>query len=77
MFRPPIPHVRLRTLAAGTAIALLPIAATVAAATAPQAAQAAPAAQASPPRPQGPCDIYGAAGTPCVAVQLKREAYGL
>ena len=25
------------------------------------------AAGAAPPRPQGPCDIYGLAGTPCVA----------
>src|SRR6266700_916761 len=73
MFRPPIPRIRLRTLAASAAIALLPIGVTVAA---PQAAQAAPTAQAaqaasaahvSPTRPQGACDIYAAGGTPCVA----------
>jgi alpha-L-arabinofuranosidase B-like protein/concanavalin A-like lectin/glucanase superfamily protein/lamin tail-like protein len=73
MFRPPIPRTRLRTLAAGMTIALLPLSVALATATAPQAAQAtpaapaAPAAQAAPPRPQGPCDIYAAAGTPCVA----------
>ncbi len=49
-------------------------------------------AAAAPPRPQGPCDIYGAAGTPCLAAhsttralyaayngplyQLKRESDG-
>ena len=73
MFRPPISRTRLRTLAAGMAIALLPVSVALAAATAPQAAQAEPAMPAAaaahvpPPRPQGPCDIYSAAGTPCVA----------
>jgi hypothetical protein len=77
MFRPPISRTRLRTLAAGMAIALLPISVAVATATAPQAAQAAPtsqAAQVPPPRPQGPCDIYAAGGTPCVAAQSTTRA---
>jgi hypothetical protein len=84
MFRPPISRSRLRVLAAGLAIALVPIGVTLAAATAPQAAQAAPAAaqaapvaQAShvpPPRPQGPCDIYSAGGTPCVAAHSTTRA---
>jgi Alpha-L-arabinofuranosidase B, catalytic/Alpha-L-arabinofuranosidase B (ABFB) domain/Concanavalin A-like lectin/glucanases superfamily/Lamin Tail Domain/NPCBM-associated, NEW3 domain of alpha-galactosidase len=71
MFRRPIPHARLRTLAAGVAIALLPIAATVATAAAPPAAQA---AQAPQPGPQGPCDIYAGAGTPCVAAYSTTRA---
>ena len=71
MFRPPISHKRLRTLAAGLAIAVLPIGVTLVTATAPQAAQAAPT---PPPRPQGPCDIYGAAGTPCVAAHSTTRA---
>ena len=28
----------------------------------------------TPPRPQGPCDIYGAAGTPCVAAHSTTRA---
>src|SRR4026207_752695 len=28
----------------------------------------------SPPRPQGPCDIYGAAGTPCVTAHSSTRA---
>src|SRR5215472_5200714 len=77
MFRPPISRSRLRTLAAGMAIALLPISVAVATAAAPQAAQAAPsapAAQTPPPRPQGPCDIYAAGGTPCVAAHSTTRA---
>ncbi len=31
-------------------------------------------AQNPPPRPQGPCDIYGAAGTPCVAAHSTTRA---
>ena len=62
----------LRTLAAASAIALLPVGMAFATATAAPAIAApttvTPAARpASPPRPQGPCDIYAAAGTPCVA----------
>jgi hypothetical protein len=69
MFSSPIPRTRLRTLAAGLAIALLPIGVTFATATAAQAAQSVP-----PPRPQGPCDIYAAAGTPCVAAHSTTRA---
>src|SRR6188472_2521571 len=29
---------------------------------------------AAPPRPQGPCDIYGAAGTPCVTAHSTTRA---
>lgn len=54
----------MRALAVGMVIALLPISATFATAETSQAAQTAPA---PPPRPQGPCDIYAAGGTPCVA----------
>jgi len=51
------------------ALALLPIGVTFVTAT------AAPAAvQASPPRPQGPCDIYATAGTPCVAAHSTTRA---
>src|SRR3954463_4586094 len=34
----------------------------------------APAAQSAPPRPQGPCDIYTAAGKPCVAAHSSTRA---
>ncbi len=72
MLRSPIWPIRLRTLAAAMALALLPIGVMLATST---AATAAPAAeQASPPRPQGPCDIYAAAGTPCVAAHSTTRA---
>ena len=32
----------------------------------------APPVGAAPPRPRGPCDIYDAAGTPCVAARSTR-----
>jgi hypothetical protein len=51
------------------AIALLPIGVTFATATAAPAAQTA-----LPSRPQGPCDIYAAAGTPCVAAHSTTRA---
>ncbi|MEA2591794.1 MAG: hypothetical protein QOD62_1625, partial [Actinomycetota bacterium] len=69
MLRSPIRRIRLRTLAAAMALALLPIGVTFATATAAPAAE-----QASPPRPQGPCDIYAAAGTPCVAAHSTTRA---
>jgi len=69
MFSSPISRTRLRTLAAGIAIALLPIGVTFATATVAQAAPPVP-----PPRPQGPCDIYAAAGTPCVAAHSTTRA---
>jgi hypothetical protein len=59
------------------ALALVPIGITLTTATATQAAPARPAAQAvakAPPRPQGPCDIYAAGGTPCVAAQSTTRA---
>jgi Alpha-L-arabinofuranosidase B, catalytic/Alpha-L-arabinofuranosidase B (ABFB) domain/Concanavalin A-like lectin/glucanases superfamily/Lamin Tail Domain len=58
---------RLRTLAAAVAIALVPVGVTFA------TAAPAPAAQ-TPSRPQGPCDIYAAAGTPCVAAHSTTRA---
>ena len=69
MFRSPIRRTRLRSLAAGTATALTLIGVTFATTTAAQAAQ-----PASPPRPQGPCDIYAAGGTPCVAAHSTTRA---
>ena len=69
MFRPPIRRTRLKTLAAALAIALLPIGVTFATATAAPAAS-----QVLPPRPQGPCDIYAAGGTPCVAAHSTTRA---
>ena len=80
MFRPSIRRTRLRALAAGMAVALLPIGVTLSTAAAPQAAQltSATAPQAAhpapPPRPQGPCDIYAAGGTPCVAAHSTTRA---
>jgi hypothetical protein len=77
MFGPPIRRARSAALAAGLAIALLPIGVTLVTATAPRAAQAAPAARAAhvpPARPQGPCDVYAAAGTPCVAAHSTTRA---
>jgi len=65
----PIRRTRLRTIAAATAIALLPVGITFATATAAPAARLTP-----PPRPQGPCDIYAAAGTPCVAAHSTTRA---
>ena len=69
MLRLPIRRTPLRTLAAAMAIALLPVGVTFA------TAAAAPAAQlVSLPRPQGPCDIYAAGGTPCVAAHSTTRA---
>ena len=69
MFRSPIRRTRLRSLAAGTATALTLIGVTFATTTPAQAAQPVP-----PPRPQGPCDIYAAGGTPCVAAHSTTRA---
>src|SRR5512143_1168694 len=38
------------------------------------ATQAGRGANAAPPRPQGPCDIYAAAGAPCVAAHSTTRA---
>ena len=65
----PIRRTRLRTIAAATAIALLPVGITFATATAAPAARLTP-----PPGPQGPCDIYAAGGTPCVAAYSTTRA---
>ena len=59
MFRPPVSRARLRTLAAGLAIALLPIGATLASATAPQAAQAAQATQVAQATQTSPAQAAG------------------
>ncbi len=69
MFIPPIRRTGLKTLAAAMAIALVPIGVTFATVTPASAAQPAP-----PPRPKGPCDIYAAAGTPCVAAHSTTRA---
>jgi hypothetical protein len=87
MLRPHTRRVRLKALAMALALALLPLGVTLTTATATQAATAraatatrpAPAAAAravpkSPPRPPGPCDIYAAGGTPCVAAQSTTRA---
>jgi hypothetical protein len=67
MLRLPVRRTRLRTVAAAMAIALLPAGVTFA--TAAAAAQRVP-----PPRPQGPCDIYAAGGTPCMAAHSTTRA---
>ena len=69
MLRFPTRHTRLRTIAAATAIVLLPVGITFATATAAPAARLTP-----PPGPQGPCDIYAAGGTPCVAAYSTTRA---
>ncbi len=79
MFRPPIRRTRLQTLAAAMAIVLLPLGITFARATpAPAAQQVQPQQvqpqQVQPQRPQGPCDIYAAGGTPCVAAHSTTRA---
>jgi hypothetical protein len=74
MLRLPIRPARVRTLAAAAAIALLPAGVTFATATAAPASAAPAAQQALPSRPQGPCDIYAAGGTPCVAAHSTTRA---
>jgi hypothetical protein len=68
MFRSPVPTTRLRILSAGVAFALLSIGVLFAMTTAVQAVPA------RLPRPQGPCDIYAVAGTPCVAAHSTTRA---
>jgi hypothetical protein len=68
MLRSPIRRTRIRTFAAAVAIVLLPLGVMFA------TASPAPAAQGPPPRPQGPCDIYAAGGTPCVAAHSTTRA---
>jgi hypothetical protein len=65
----PIRRTPLRILIAAIAMALLPVGITFA------SAAPAPAAQLNlPARPQGPCDIYAAGGTPCVAAHSTTRA---
>ncbi len=68
MLRSPIRRVRIRAFAAAVAIVLLPLGVMFV------TASPAPAAQGPPPRPQGPCDIYAAGGTPCVAADSTTRA---
>jgi len=72
MLGPCFRRTRLVTFALALAIGLMPMGAAFAPAQAAPAtpARAVPAhaaAHAPPARPQGPCDIYAAGGTPCVA----------
>src|SRR5882757_8049011 len=69
MLRLPVRRTPLRIVAAAMAIALLPVGVTFGTATAASAAQQVP-----PPRPQGPCDIYAAGGTACVAAHSTTRA---
>ncbi|MEN3358406.1 MAG: hypothetical protein V7637_2388, partial [Mycobacteriales bacterium] len=64
-----LPTRRRGILAGRIAAALMLIGVTVMTAA---SAQAKPPA--APPRPQGPCDIYAAAGTPCVAAHSTTRA---
>ena len=79
MFRLSIRRARVRAVAAAAALALLPLGINFSTATAAPAAQrtvmpAAASGQAPPSRPQGPCDIYAAGGTPCVAAHSTTRA---
>jgi len=69
MSRSPVRRVPGKSLAARAAMAL-----TLAGATIALAVPAHAAPPAAPPRPQGPCDIYAAAGTPCVAAHSTTRA---
>jgi Alpha-L-arabinofuranosidase B, catalytic/Concanavalin A-like lectin/glucanases superfamily/NPCBM-associated, NEW3 domain of alpha-galactosidase/Lamin Tail Domain len=68
MLRFPVRGARL-TFGLGMAIALMLVGVMFVTATAVPAAQWAP-----PARPQGPCDIYAAGGTPCVAAHSTTRA---
>jgi len=68
MLRSPIRRTRIRAFAAAVALVLLPLGVMFA------TASPAPAAQGAPSRPQGPCDIYAAGGTPCVAADSTTRA---
>ncbi|MBY8870247.1 lamin tail domain-containing protein [Micromonospora sp. PLK6-60] len=69
MSRPPRPSARGRTLAARALLALTLVGATLTVAPPAQATKPLP-----PPRPAGPCDIYAAGGTPCVAAHSSTRA---
>ena len=53
---------------------ILSLAITLVSGTLTMAQQAGTAAGVVPPRPQGPCDVYAAAGTPCVAAHSSTRA---
>src|SRR5438034_7473340 len=55
-------------------VLMLALALTVLGATLTTATQAGARRNVSPPRPKGPCDIYAAAGTPCVAAHSTTRA---
>src|SRR5215471_6198822 len=68
MFRPGLQRIQRRMLAAIAAVVLALIGFSITAASPASAGQTAPA------RPAGPCDIYAAAGTPCVAAHSTTRA---
>ena len=53
---------------------MLAVALTMTGATLTMAAQTGAGANVAPSRPQGPCDIYAAAGDPCVAAHSTTRA---
>src|SRR5437016_10886797 len=55
-------------------VLMLALALTLIGAELTMAQQAGGGRNASPPRPQGPCDIYAAAGDPCVAAHSTTRA---
>src|SRR5665647_2763626 len=55
-------------------VTILALALTLPVATLIVAQQAGAGRNGSPPRPQGPCDIYSAGGTPCVAAHSTTRA---
>src|SRR5438034_2198839 len=55
-------------------VLMLALALTVLGATLTTATQAGARRNVSPPRPKGPCDIYSAAGDPCVAAHSTTRA---
>src|SRR5438034_8298785 len=55
-------------------VLMLALALTVLGATLTTATQAGARRNVSPPRPKGPCDIYAAAGDPCVAAHSTTRA---
>jgi hypothetical protein len=67
---------RIAAVPAVTALALMGVAVTVrsAVATPAQASPAKAERPTAPARPQGPCDIYAAGGTPCVAAHSTTRA---
>jgi hypothetical protein len=74
-----IRRTRVRAVAAAAALTLLPLGIAFSTATAAPAAQRAAmplaaSGQAPPSRPQGPCDLYAAGGTPCVAAHSTTRA---